>query len=201
MMTTTKFAKPAWGCARSLGVAALVVFGSLSVTSTLAKADTVFDVNATIGDIYLTSTPSDFGYTGLTATGTLTLDTATGTVDGIAITVETDPNEFINILACGADCTYTYNAAFVEYGLLDLGSSLTGYTGGPLASDSWIYLDNPNGVFGGLGLGQGGSGVQYYLSGSLSPASAATPEPRYYTALLGLVLIGSLVAVRRRRQA
>lgn len=199
-MKTNQFVGSFWGCSKFLGLSALVVFGSLSLTTKVAKADTVFDVDATVGDIYGTSTASAFGYTGLTATGTITIDTTTGTVDGIDISVETDPNDFINILACGANCTYTYNAAFVEYGLLDLGSSLTGYTGGSLAADSWIYLDNPDGTYGGLGLGQGGSGVQYYLSGTLT-AVTATPEPGYSAALLGMVLMGSLVVVRRRLQA
>jgi MYXO-CTERM domain-containing protein len=167
----------------------------------MANADTVFDINGTVGDIDGTSTPSDFGYTGLTATGTITINTSTGAVDGIDLTVETDPNQFINVLACGSNCTYVATNPFVEYGLLDLGTSLTGYTGGALASDSWIYLDNPSGIYGGLGLGQGGSGVEYYLSGDLSIASAAAPEPRYSVALLGLAMLGSFLVVRRRRQA
>ncbi|MGA2212132.1 MAG: hypothetical protein ABSH31_02560 [Bryobacteraceae bacterium] len=197
-MRTNQFAGPFRECAKILGLSAMVVFGSLSLSSNVARADTVFDVNATVGDIDGTSTPSEFGYTGLSATGTITINTATGTVDAIDVTVETDPNDFINVLACASNCTYTYNSAFVEYGLLDLGASLTGYTGGSLVPDSWIYLDNPSGVYGGQGLGEGGGGVQYYLSGTLT---AATPEPAYYAAVLGLFLVGSLVVARRRRQA
>jgi hypothetical protein len=199
-MNIAQFAGSFWKCTKFLALPSLVVFGSLSLASSVARADTVFDVNATVGDIDGTSTASDFGYTGLTATGTLTINTTTGTVDGIDLTVENDSNQFIYIMACGTNCTYTNNAGFVEYGLLDLGTSLTGYTGGSLAADSWIYLDNPNGVYGGAGLGEGGSGVQYYLSGTLTAATAA-PEPGYSAALLGLVLMGSVVVVRRRRQA
>jgi len=195
MMTAAQFAKPAWGWARSLGLAALVVLGSLS----MAKADTVFDFSGTVGDILGTSTPSAYGYTGLTVTGTLNIDTVGGTIDNVDITVAGDPNDFINLLACSSTCSYIVDAPFNEYGLLDTGS-MVGYTGGPIGSDSWIYLDNANGSFGGLGLGQGGSGIAYSLSGTITPATA-TPEPRYYTALLGLVLIGSLVVIRRRQQA
>ena len=57
-------------------------------------------------------------------------------------------------------------------------------------------MDTPN-------LGAGGSAnpeVQYHLSGTVTLATAATPEPRYYTALLGLVLVGSLFAAHRRPQ-
>jgi MYXO-CTERM domain-containing protein len=187
--------------------ALLIIFAAASLTCAVANADTVFDINGTVGDIYGTSTPSDFGYTGLTATGTITIDTTSGAVDGIDLTMETDPNEFINVLACSSDCTYTFNAAFNEYGLLDLGTSLAGYTGGSLAADSWIYLDNPSGVYGGAGIGEGGSGVEYYLSASLTPTTlgtigdVVTPEPRYTVALLGLGMLASLLFVRRRRQA
>jgi hypothetical protein len=195
MTTATQFATPVWGCARSLGLAALVVFGSIS----MAKADTVFNFNGTVGDILGTSTPSAYGYTGLTVTGTLNIDTVGGTIDNVDITVQGDSNQFVNLLSCSTNCTYIVDNGFNEYGLLDTGS-LVSYTGGPIGSDSWIYLDNANGSFGGLGLGQGGSGIAYSLSGTITP-STATPEPRYYTALLGLVLIGSVVAVRRRQQA
>jgi MYXO-CTERM domain-containing protein len=175
----------------------LIIFAAASLTSAVAKADTVFDINGTVGDIYDTSTPSDFGYTDLTVAGTITVNTTTGAVDGINVTVENDSNQFISVFACSSNCEYTYNTGFNEYGMLDLGTSLTGYTGGSLAADSWIYLDNPSGVYGGLGLGQGGSGVQYYLSGTLT----AAPEPRYYAGLLGLAMLGSFLVVRRRRQA
>ena len=196
MMMATQFANPARGCARSLGLAALVVFGSLSVTSTAAKADTVFDVNATVGDIYgftVAGPP-----TGLTLTGTLDINTVTGAFDSVALTISGDPNPFDYFLnsgsnACPNDCVFVNTEPFYEYGFLQLvpiaSNPLVGYNGGTLLAGSWIYLDNP--------LGSDDSGVQYYLSGTVT----ATPEPRYYTALLGLVLMGSLVALRRRRQA
>ncbi|MGD0438970.1 MAG: PEP-CTERM sorting domain-containing protein, partial [Bryobacteraceae bacterium] len=100
---------------------------------------------------------------------------------------------FVYYFGCPADCTYNFNNDFYEFGLLDIGSDLVGYTGGAIAPDSYVALDTPV-------LGSGDPEVQYSLSGTVTPASAATPEPRY-TALLGLLLIGSLVAVRRRRQA
>jgi hypothetical protein len=179
-------------CAKLLGLPALVVFGSLSLTSSVARADTIFDVNATVGDIYGTSTPGLF--TGLTETGTITINTVGGTVDAIDLTVEGDTNIFTNFFGCPSDCTYNFNNGFDEFGLLDIGSDLFGYTGGAIGSDSYVALDTPV-------LGSGDPEVQYSLSGTVSLASAATPEPRYYTALLGLVFIGSLVAVRRRRLA
>jgi hypothetical protein len=194
-MKTAQAAGPFSECAKVLSLSALFVCGSLILTSGVARADTVFDLNATIGDIVNTSTPSSFGYTGSTATGTITINTTTGTVDGIDVTVQNDSNVFINVLACSTECTFTANSGFAEYGILDLGTTLAGFTGGSLASGSWIYLDNQ-------GLGQGGPGTPYSLSGSLTPATLAsfiaTPEPAYYAASLGLVLIGALVAVRRR---
>jgi MYXO-CTERM domain-containing protein len=185
---STQFAKPAWGCARYLGLAAFVVFGCLSVTSSVAKADTVFDFSGTVGDIFGTSTAGLF--TGLTETGTITIDTVGGTVDDIDLTVEGDSNQFVFFFGCPANCTYNFNNGFNEFGLLDIGSNLVGYSGGAIGSDSYVALDTPV-------LGSGDPEVQYSLSGTVTPA----PEPRYYTALLGLVLIGSFLAVRRRRQA
>jgi|SRR5580704_3418354 MYXO-CTERM domain-containing protein len=181
--------------------ALLIIFAAASLTCAVANADTVFDISGTVGDIYGTSTPSDFGYTGLTVTGTITIDTVGGTVDAVDISVETDPNDLINVMACSSDCTYAIDSTFSEYGLVDLGTSFAGYTGGSLAGDSWVYLDNPNGVFGGLGLGEGGSGENYYISGTLTAETAAAPEPRYTVALLGLGMLGSLLFIRRRRQA
>ena len=198
-MTATQFAKPAWGCARSLGLAALVVFGSFSITSSAAKADIIFNFSGTVGDIQDTATPSAYGYTGLTVTGTLDIDTVGGTIDSVDVTVQTDSNPFVKLYGCSTTCSYISDSGTIEYGLLDTGS-LVGYTGGTIGSDSWIYLDNASGSYGGLGLGQGGSGFAYDLSGTISPATA-TPEPRYYAGMLGLLLVGSLVAVRRRRQA
>ena len=190
MMTTTQ--KPAWGYARSLSLAALVVFGSLSVASSVARADTVFNFSGTVGDIFGTSTPGLF--TGLTETGTINIDTTAGTVDAIDLTVQGDSNQFVHFLfGCPPSCVYNFNNGFNEFGLLDIGSNLVGYAGGAIGADSYVALDTPN-------LGSGDPEVQYYLSGTVT-ATAATPEPRYYTALLGLVLGGSLLFVRRRRQA
>lgn len=189
-MTASQFAAPA--CARSFGLAALVVFASLSVTSTVAQADTVFNFNGTVGNNTTTNEPNDpFPYTGLTETGTINIDTVAGTVDAIDLTVQGDPNQFVYFFGCPSNCTYNYNNGFNEFGLLDIGSNLVGYTGGAIGSDSYVSLTSP--------LGSGPSEVQFYLSGTVSPVTA-TPEPRY-TALLGLVLIGSLFVVRRRRHA
>jgi MYXO-CTERM domain-containing protein len=192
IMTENQFARSAWGCARSLGLATLVLFGALSVTTTVAKADSIFDFNGTVGDIFGTSTAGLF--TGLTETGTITINTIGGTVDAIDLTVEGDSNQFVNFFGCPVHCTYNFNNGFDEFGLLDIGSNLVGYTGGAIGSDSYVALDTPV-------LGSGDPEVQYYLSGTVSPALAATPEPRYYTALLGLAMIGSLLVIRRRRQA
>jgi hypothetical protein len=190
MMTATQFAKPAWEWARYLGLAALVVLGSLS----MAKADTVFNFSGTVGNNFTTNTP--YLFTGITETGTINIDTVAGTVDAIDLTVAGDSNQFVFFFGCPSNCTYNFNNGFNEFGLLDIGSNLIGYSGGPIGSDSYVALDTPN-------LGAGGPDnpeVQYHLSGTVTPATA-TPEPRYYTALLGLVLCGSLVAARRRRQA
>jgi|SRR5580658_7981982 MYXO-CTERM domain-containing protein len=191
-MKTTQFAAPLLQCAKLLGLSALVVFGALSLTSNVARADTIFDFSGTVGNNYLTDTPYEF--TGLTETGTITINTVTGTVDAIDLTVEGDPNIFTSFFGCPSNCTYNFNNDFDEFGLLDIGSDLVGYTGGAIGSDSYVALDTPD-------LGSGEPEVQYYLSGTVSAASVATPEPRYYTALLGLVLVGSLVVVRRRRLA
>jgi len=188
MMTATQFAKPAWGCARSVGLVALAVFGSLSVTSTVAKADMLFDFSGTVGD-KLNGQAGIF--TGLTETGTINIDTVAGTVDKIDLTVEGDTNQFVYFIGCLSSCIFNYNNGFNEFGLLNIGSDLIGYPGGAIASDSYVALDTPD-------LGSGEPGVEYFLTGTVT---AATPEPRYYTALLGLVLMGSLLALRRRRQA
>ncbi len=189
-MTPTQFARRARGCARSLGLPILVVFASLGVTSTAARADTVFDFSGTVGDIFGTSTAGLF--TGLTETGTININTVGGTVDALDLTVQGDSNQFTGFFGCPSNCTYNFNNGFFEFGLLDIGSNLVGYTGGAIGSDSYVALDTPV-------LGSGEPEVQYYLSGTVSSPSAV-PEPHYYTAALGLVLIGSLFAARRRRQ-
>lgn len=190
-MTATQFATSAWGCARSLGLAALVVFASLAVTSTIARADTVFDFSGIVGNNFTTNVPDT--YTGLTETGTITIDTVGGTVDGIDLIVEGDSNQFVYFFGCPSNCTYNFNNGFNEFGLLDIGSNLVGYAGGAIGGDSWVALTTP---LGSAGLGPGNGEVQYHLSGTVSPV----PEPRY-TALLGLILIGSLFVVRQRRHA
>jgi MYXO-CTERM domain-containing protein len=168
-----------------------MAFGALSVTTAVAKADTIFDFSGTVGDIFATSTAGPF--TGLTETGTITIDTVGGTVDGIDLTVQGDSNSFTFFFGCPASCTYNFNNGFDEFGLLDIGSNLVGYTGGAIGSDSYVALDTPV-------LGSGEPEVQYLLSGTVSPEIASAPEPRYDTAFLGLALIGSLAVIRRRRQ-
>jgi hypothetical protein len=185
----TQFARPAWGCAQSLGLAALFVFGVLGFTGA-ARADTIFDFSGTVGDNFTTDTA--YPYTGLTETGTITINTTTGTVDAIDLTVDGDSNQFVYFFGCPSNCTYNYNNGFNEFGLLDIGSNLVGYTGGAIASDSYVALTTP--------LGSGPSEVQYSLSGTVSLASASTPEPRYDAALLGLLLIPMVIMVRRARQ-
>jgi hypothetical protein len=195
-MKTTQFAAPLLRCAKLLGLSALVVFGFVSLTSNVAKADTVFDFSGTVGDIFGTSTAGM--YTGLTESGTINIDTVGGTIDAIDLTVTGDPNTFTYYLAnCPPSCVYNFNNGFDEFGLLDIGSSLVGYAGGAIGADSYVALDTPV-------LGAGGvlsPEVQYSLSGTVTLASAATPEPRYYAGLLGLILIGTLAVARRRQQA
>ena len=97
-MKTTQFAAPLLQCAKLLGLSALVVFGSLSLTTKVAKADTVFDFSGTVGDIYGTSTAGM--YTGVTETGTINIDTVAGTVDSIDLTVTGDTNTFTFFFGC-----------------------------------------------------------------------------------------------------
>jgi hypothetical protein len=189
--SATQFARPALGCARSLGLAALVVFGSLGVSSTAAKADTIFDFNGIVEDNFGTNVPDLF--TGLTETGTINIDTVLGTVDAIDLSVQGDSNPFIFFFGCPSNCTYNYNNGFNEFGLLDVGANLVGYAGGAIGSDSYVALDTPD-------LGSGEPEVQYHLSGTLSPEGVATPEPRYYAPLMVFALLAALVASRRRRR-
>jgi hypothetical protein len=168
----------------------LALVGCLMLAPTAAKADITFSLNNGLtGDIYNTAVPGPDS--GTPVTGTITIDTVSGAVTGVNLHVQGDPNAFTGFFCQGADtppCTYFYETTtgnFTEYGLLDLGN-LVGYTGGPLASDSWIYLDNPP--------GSGNQGEEYYLSGTL-------PEPGLY-GTLAIGLGGLLfVAYRRRRSA
>ena len=124
-------------------------------------------------------------------------------MSALDLTVEGDPNEFTGFFGCPPNCTYNYNNGFYEFGLLDLGSSLAGYTGGSLGADSYVALDTPD-----LGLGSypssdptdPNSEVAYYLSGTVSPL-AATPEPRFYAVFLELLMAGVALLNRRRQHA
>jgi MYXO-CTERM domain-containing protein len=169
----------------------LIIFAAASLTCAVANADTVFDFSGTVGNNLLTDTP--YLFTGITETGTITIDTVTGTVDAIDLTVAGDPNAFTSFFGCPGSCTYNNNNGFDEFGLLDIGSDLVGYSGGAIAADSYVALDTPD-------LGSGEPEVAYSLSGTVTPATA-TPEPRFTVALLGLGMLGSLLFIRRRRQA
>ena len=147
---------------------------------TAARADITFSLNnGLVGDVYGLS-PTTNTFSGAAVAGTVTIDPVGGVVTGVDLHVQGDPSVFSGYFCNGADtppCTYFYNGAFSEYGLLDLGN-LVGFKSGALAPDSWIYL----------------GGEQYYLSGAL-------PEPGLYGTLAiglgGLLFVG----YRRRRRA
>ncbi len=161
-----------------------ILLAGLSFNPSVAKADTMFDVSAIVGNI-MGGGPAGAS-TGLTFTGTLDIDTVLGTLDGGALTLEGDANIFTSFSGCPASCTFYNNSGFAEFGFADLiggAGTLVGYPGGALLADS--YIDTLPGS------------VAYDLSGTVT---AETPEPGSYGAV-ALGLIGLLAATRRRRKA
>jgi hypothetical protein len=168
---------------RYFGLIGLVA--ALNFAPSIARADTVFDVSATVGNIQGggPAGPS----TGLTLTGTLDIDTVGGTFDGGSLTLQGDANIFTSFSGCPANCTFFNNSGFAEFGLADLiggADTLVGYAGGALLSDSYIDV-LPN-------------SVAYDLTGTVTPeGSSQAPEPGSYGVVaLGL---GALYAATRRR--
>jgi len=163
-------------------LAFIVLLGGLSLAPSAANA-TIFNVWATVGGNQTTTLPGP--PTGLTLTGTVDINTITGTLDSLSLTLAGDPNVFTGSFGCPSDCTFYFNSGFDEFGLLDLtgGSSLVGYNGGSLLADS--YIDT--------------SSIAYNLTGTVTPADAATPEPSLY-GVVALGLGGLFTALRRRKR-
>jgi PEP-CTERM motif-containing protein len=170
--------------AAKLSVLAVLFFTWVVVAAAPAKADTVFNVNAAVGN-----TPSG-PYAGDAIAGTVTINTVTGAVDGIDLYSPTSlfPT-FTNVYtldACpGPNCVVFYDTGFAQYGELALGNTV-GYTGGALGAASDINLAVTNQY--------GTADVQYDVTGNV----AATPEPGSLS-LMALGLSGLLFVLYRRR--
>lgn len=165
-----------------MGWAALLIFSCVILASSPARADTVFDINASI-----TNGP----YTGTDViTGTITINTATGQGDAVDITVTDDSNAttFAGILGftcTSPNCLFIFDSEFADFGDLILGDTV-GYTGGSLGSGSYIDLGS----------------VAYNVTGEVTPVVANTPAPTPEPNPLILVLSGmaglSIFLYRRR---
>lgn len=173
-------------------LAALLFFAWAVTASAPAKADTVFNVTA------VTTTrvnSSDGPATGDVVDGTITINTATGVAD--AIDIYSPTNAFTAITTINAsesgcnggltDCVFYFTAGDVEYGQLVLGSSLVGYTGGPLAA---------SGGFQGNGSFINFNSVSYDITGTVA---TATPEPSPAILVLSGGMAVLLFAWYRRR--
>lgn len=164
--------------AAKLSVLALLFLTWVVVASSPARADTVFNVNANITNGPFTGTD--------VITGTITINTVTGQGDAVDITVTNDPSTtaFTGILGgtCSSpNCVFVFDNSFADFGDLALGNTVL-YTGGPLGAASYIDLGS----------------VLYNVTGTVAPASAATPEPNPLILVLSGVT-GLLFIWYRRR--
>ena len=171
---------------RSLSLGLLLACLGFGLAPSVAKAGTIFNVSATVGNIQ--GGGSAGAPTGLALLGILTIDTVSGTLTGGSLQLGSNPNLFTTFFGCPASCTFYANTGFADFGLLDLignANTLVGYAGGALKSDSYIDV----------------ASVAYDLRGTVSTTSttAATPEPASYSIiLLGL---GGLYLAKRRLRA
>lgn len=171
---------------------ALLLVG-LMFSASIARAD-LYDFSGTVGNI-LGGGPAGT-FTGLSFTGTLDIDTVTSTVSG-SLTLQGDANNFAGFFGCDTFgvCTYYFNNdpgnTFAEYGYLGLtnAGNLSGYSGGPILPDSYIYITADH--------SQQTPGVAYDLTGTLT-AAGAVPEP---SSLMLLVSgVAALAGLKRRKQ-
>jgi hypothetical protein len=178
----------------------LVLGGVLLAGSLICRADIVtFNFQGAIGDGYSTTTAAG------SASGTVTIDTATGLATGLDVSANTTSANYLGVTSAtftsissqGVPPYANYNEIVSTQGgyylyLLVPDASLIGYSGGELCSydsaDCNIQLSDyltPT------------SGVAF-VSASLTPEVAATPEPSSL-ALLGSGALGLAGVLRRKR--
>jgi hypothetical protein len=161
----------------------VLLLAAVSFAPFVAKAESVFDVSATLGNIQgSTHAGTD---TGLTFTGTVAINTTTGAVGTILLTLQNHANPVVHLFeACPPTCIFVNSTAFDLYGLVDLtgGASLVGYSGGSLRSDSELTADsNP-----------------YNLTGTVTEELSGAPEPASWLAVAAG--LGALYLAYRRRR-
>lgn len=183
---------------RVLLVGAFLLAGSL-----IGRADTIttFDLQGVPNDGITATTAAG------TLTGTVTIDTTMGVITGVDATVDTTSgvlgvtSETFTSLEYQQSVTFPsdyFEAAATSGGyflVLDFPvASLVGYSGGPLCTYAYGYspCDGPSSDYGNSQYGVG------FVSGSLTPEVAATPEPSSL-ALLGSGALGLAGVLRRRR--
>jgi hypothetical protein len=182
----------------------LLVAAALCVSSLAARADTVFDLNATL----------QYG----SISGTITLNDSSTAFSGIDLTFVDDFRDEVwtfttinaqqipwttvaPMLSVFTSVTESPNGRlFVEFNLpVD---SLAGYDGGTICTSTFTLacsttLGYPYPV--GIDSFLTGTGDPYdgFLSGTLTPVPSMTPEPSAF-ALLGTGLLGVAGVVRKR---
>lgn len=183
---------------RGAGLRNVFVMGAVLLAGSLAcRADvvTMFNVNGTWDNGSLTGP-------GGTLTGTITIDVTTGVATGIDVVETTTAastsgatsNTFSGIGAQGpGNMEYIVQSGGVNLftELIFPTDSLIGYAGGNLCS----LQNSCSGDFTRYGLGAAGPVLE---SGTVTPVSAATPEPSSL-ALLGTGVLGFAGVLRRRR--
>jgi hypothetical protein len=172
------------------GLAALTLCVGLGLASSSASADTItiFDINANI---------LNGPYEGTDViTGTMTIDTTTGEGLGLDVTVSglAETFDLFGGTCSSPNCTFIAPNPFTDYGELALGDTV-GYTGGSLIPSSNPPSNVPGTSYIDLG------SVAYAISGTLTPETAATPEPSTIGLMMGVGVLMAFVAYRRRRLA
>ena len=173
-------------------VGAVAAMLSLSALAAYANPITTFNLTSTF--------PSAMG----AAYGTITIDTATGTVESIDLSFAGEPasatelGSTFDLVGSGPNALVEFGEAWGTLGFYSVDillpvNSLVGYAGGPICSTA-----NP--CYGGAlsGFAYGISGNKPYTGGTLS----ATPEPSSWMFIaIGAVALVTILRRRQRRRA